>query len=101
MRLVRPKSKQKLRESIRRETRRGNKHSMKEIIERINPKLRGWFVYLKQADRSEQQELDGWIRMRLRSIYRKRHRKRGRGIDHPLWPNRHFTELGLFSLVAA
>lgn len=103
MRLVRPKSKQKLRESIRRETRRCNKHSMKAIIERINPKLRGWSGYFKQAHRSEQQGLDGWIRMRLRSIYRKRHRKkgRGRGADHHLWPNRHFTELGLFSLVAA
>jgi RNA-directed DNA polymerase len=103
MRLVRPKSKQKLRESIRRETRRCNKHSMTEIIERINPKLRGWFGYFKQAARSEQQGLDGWIRMRLRSIYRKRHRKCGRGrrSDHHRWPNRHFAELGLFSLVTA
>jgi len=43
--------------------------------------------------------------MRLRSIYRKRKRNRkegrGRGIDHRLWPNRHFTELGLFSLETA
>lgn len=103
MRMVRPKSKQKLRESIRRETRRCNKHSMKAIIGRINPKLRGWFGYFKQADRSEHQGLDGWIRMRLRSIYRKRHRKRGRGrgSDHQRWPNRHFAELGLFSLEAA
>ncbi len=28
-------------------------------------------------------------------------RGRGRGDDHHRWPNRHFTELGLFSLVAA
>lgn len=101
--LVRPKSEQKLRESIRRHTRRSNKHSMPAIIEQINPILRGWFGYFKQARRIQHKELDGWIRMRLRSIYRKRHRKcgRGRGSDHQRWPNGHFAELGLFSLEAA
>ncbi len=76
---------------------------MKTILEQINPILRGWFGYFKQAYRGQQRELDGWIRMRLRSIYRKRQRKRGRGrgIDHQQWPNSHFAELGLFSLEAA
>jgi RNA-directed DNA polymerase len=103
MPLVRPRSQQKLRESIRRKTRRCNKESMEEIINNINPTLRGWFAYFKHAKRNEHQTLDGWIRMRLRSIYRKRHRKRGRGrgSDHHRWPNRHFAELGLYSLVAA
>jgi RNA-directed DNA polymerase len=101
--LVRPKSEQKLRESIRRKTRRNNGNSMETIIENINVTLRGWFGYFKQAYRGQHEELDGWIRMRLRSIYRKRHRKRGRGrgSDHQRWPNRHFTELGLYSLVTA
>lgn len=103
IRLVRPKSKQKLQESIRKHTKRCNQHSMKAIIERINPILRGWFGYFKHANQRCHNALDGWIRMRLRSIYRKRHRKRGRsrGIDHSLWPNRHFAELGLFSLKTA
>jgi len=103
MPLVRPKSEQKLRESIRVKTRRCNKDSMPKIIESINPVLRGWFAYFQQAKRNQHETLDGWIRMRLRSIYRKRHRKRGRGRgdDHHRWPNRHFAELGLFSLVAA
>jgi RNA-directed DNA polymerase len=103
LKLARPKSEQKLRENIRRQTRRNNAHSMEMIIERINPILRGWFGYFKQAYRGQQRELDGWIRMRLRSIYRKRHRKRGRGrgSDHQRWPNRHFAKLGLFSLEAA
>ena len=76
---------------------------MPAIIEQINPILRGWFGYFKQARRIQHKELDGWIRMRLRSIYRKRHRKRGRGrgSDHQRWPNGHFAELGLFSLEAA
>ncbi len=103
LKLARPKSEQKLRESIRRQTRRNNAHSMQMIVERINPILRGWFGYFKQAYRGQQRELDGWIRMRLRSIYRNRHRKRGRGrgSDHQRWPNRHFAELGLFSPEAA
>jgi RNA-directed DNA polymerase len=103
MRLVRPKSQQKLQESIRKHTKRCNAQSMQAIIERINPILRGWFGYYKHADQSCHSALDGWIRMRLRSIYRKWHRKRGRsrGIDHVIWPNRHFTELGLFSLKTA
>jgi len=101
--LVRPKSEKKLRENIRRKTRRCNKHSMPRIIETINPTLRGWFAYFKQASRYQHQSLDAWIRMRLRSIYRKRHRKRGkaRGSDHQRWTNRHFTDLGLFSLRTA
>jgi len=101
--LARPKSERKLKDSIRGKTRRCNRHSMSVIVERINPILRGWFGYFKHAYRGQHLELDSWIRMRLRSIYRKRHRKRGRGrgIDHKLWPNRHFTELGLYSLYAA
>jgi len=100
--LVRPKSEQKLRENIRQKTRRCNQYSMEEIIRRLNPTLQGWFGYFKQACSSQHKALDGWIRMRLRSIYRKRHRHRGRGRgnDHQRWPNRHFTELGLFSLQA-
>jgi len=103
VRLVRPKSEQKLRDSIRRHTRRCNRDGMEKIVERINPILRGWFGYYKHAYKGQHQQLDRWIRMRLRSIYRKQHRKRGRGrgSDHQRWPNRHFAELGLFSLEAA
>ena len=47
--------------------------------------------------------LDGWIRMRLRSILRKRSKRKGRGEkrDHIRWPNAYFHRLGLFSLVDA
>ena len=38
--------------------------------------------------------------MRLRSILRKRNKRKGkgRGLDHNRWPNRYFENLGLFSL---
>src|SRR5437762_3518016 len=46
--------------------------------------------------------LDQWIRQRLRSILRKRHKGSGRarGIDHQRWPNAYFVELGLISLAS-
>ena len=63
-------------------------------------KVQAW---MERVYRGEHQKLDSWIRMRLRSIYRKRDRKRGpgRGSDHHRWPNRHFAELRLFRLVTA
>ncbi|MCF7890846.1 group II intron reverse transcriptase/maturase, partial [Candidatus Bipolaricaulota bacterium] len=47
--------------------------------------------------------LDKWIRMRLRSILRRRagRKGRGRGRDHQRWPNTYFTKRGLFSLAEA
>jgi len=103
MRLVRPKSLRKLRESIKPRTRRNNGKSMAAIVADLNPTLRGWFGYFKHAKANELSGIDGWIRMRLRSILRKRHglKGRGRGKDHHRWPNRYFTKLGLFCLLDA
>ncbi len=100
---ARPKSKKKLRSKIRPLTKRCNGHSMEEIIRKLNPILRGWFEYFKHSLSSDFRQVDGWVRMRLRSILRKRHkcRGRGRGSDHKRWPNAYFWELGLFSLVTA
>jgi len=103
IRLVRPKSKQKLRASLKQPTKRANGKSLEAIIGIINPKLAGWFAYFRGAHPSEHEEIDGWVRMRLRSILRKRHkgRGRGRGKDHMKWPNRYFENLGLLSLARA
>jgi RNA-directed DNA polymerase len=103
IRLVRPKSKKKLRESLKPVTKRANGQSLPAIIARINPVLRGWFEYFVQACLREHQEMDQWVRMRLRSILRKRSKGqgRGRGLDHFKWPNRYFEDLGLFSLERA
>ena len=62
-----------------------------------------WFGYFKHAKANELSGIDGWIRMRLRSILRKRRglEGRGRGKDHQRWPNRYFTKLGLFCLLDA
>jgi RNA-directed DNA polymerase len=103
IRLVRPKSKQQLRQSLRKPTKRNNAKSMEAIVTAINPTLRGWYEYFKHAHRSEMSPMDSWVRMRLRSILRKRQKRsgRGRGLDHCRWPNHYFANLGLFSLASA
>jgi RNA-directed DNA polymerase len=103
MRLVRPESLRKLRETIKPRTRRTNGKSMEAIAADLNRTLKGWYGYFKHVNPSQLSGIDGWIRMRLRSILRKRHglRGRGRGRDHQRWPNRYFTNLGLFCLLDA
>jgi RNA-directed DNA polymerase len=103
VRLVRPKSLRKLRETIKPKTRRNNSKSMEAIVADLNRTLKGWYGYFKHVHPSELGEIDQWLRMRLRSILRKRRggRGRGRGRDHHRWPNRYFTGLGLFCLLDA
>ena len=100
----RKKSMQKLKDSLRPKTRRTSGDSMQCIVKRANQALKGWFAYFQHSSyRNVFRELDGWIRMRLRSILRKRagRRGRGRGADQQRWPNRFFVELGLFNLTTA
>lgn len=97
------KSMTKFKDKIRTQTKRTNGHSLSYIIDTINPILRGWFEYFKHSFRTTFRIIDGWIRMRLRSILRKRSglKGRGHGLDHIRWRNSYFAEHGLFSLVAA
>lgn len=102
-RYPRASSEKKLRKSVRRNTRRTSGDSLKTIIDRINATLRGWFAYFKHSSRSAFPALDKWVRMRLRTILRKRSKRfgRGGGLDHRLWPNVYFRQFGLFSLSEA
>ena len=98
-----PKSEKRLREKLRKPTRRANGKSMEEIIRQCNKMLEGWYEYFKHGSKGIFRVLDAWLRMRLRSILRKRRKGkgRGRGLDHRRWPNAHFAKLGLFSMYAA
>jgi RNA-directed DNA polymerase len=102
-RYPRKKSLAKLRETIRGKTRRTNGQSLKMIIGTINRTLRGWFEYFKHSCKTVFQGVDGWVRMRLRSILRNRRGGRGcgRGEDHHRWPNAFFADQGLYSLKTA
>ena len=97
------KSLAKVRDAIRAKTRRTSGHSLSQIIQNVNRTLRGWFEYFKHSRPYTFAKMDGWVRMRLRSILRRRQRRRGRGRgrDHQRWPNFFFAEHGLFSLTAA
>lgn len=99
----RKKSLQKFKDSIRQGTRRNNGHSMKTIVNGLNPKIRGWFEYFKHCSKWVFKELDGWIRRRLRSVLRRREKRKGmsKGWDNQRWPNLFFQEMGLFSLKTA
>ncbi|MGB9498365.1 MAG: group II intron reverse transcriptase/maturase [Dissulfuribacterales bacterium] len=99
----RKKSLQKFKDTIRSKTKRANGYSLEAIILKVNPTIEGWFEYFKHSHWTTFRPLDSWIRMRLRSILRKRCKRkgRGRGRDHQRWPNAYFAEQGLFSLTVA
>jgi RNA-directed DNA polymerase len=102
-RFPRDKSLKKLKDTIRAKTKRNSGKCLPAIIASLNPTLRGWFEYFKHSYQTTFTTLDGWIRMRLRSILRRRQKKRGRGrgSDHQRWPNVFFMRQGLYSLAAA
>lgn len=96
----REKSLEKFKETIRQKTQRGRPDSMGTIVQEVNRTTRGWMGYFKGSVANIFPPLDSWIRGRLRTILRKRHKGKGRarGPDHQRWPNTYFAELGLISL---
>ncbi|MBF0566948.1 MAG: group II intron reverse transcriptase/maturase, partial [Nitrospirae bacterium] len=84
----RKKSMDKLKDSVRQKTKRSSGHSMSSVIKELNRSLRGWFEYFRHSQKSVFVKTDRWIRMRLRSILRRRQGRkgRGRGFDHLKWP---------------
>jgi RNA-directed DNA polymerase len=103
LRLPREKSLKKFKDTVRLHTKRKNGHDLFCICARLSSQLRGWYTYFRHCHWRTFRELDGWIRGRLRSILRKRQKRRGRarGADHQRWPNAYFDEHGLYSLNAA
>lgn len=103
-RFPRHKSLGKFKDTIRGKTRRNNGQSLQAIIVNVNRTLRGWYEYFKHSWKTTFPDLDGWVRMRLRSILRRRRKARGRGTclsDSRLYPNKFFAEHGLFSMADA
>ena len=99
----RKKSLEKLKETMRQKTARTNGQSLPKLITSVNRTLVGWFEYFQHSHWTTFAPIDKWIRMRLRSILRRRSRRRGRGRgkDHQRWPNAYFAAHGLYSLTAA
>jgi RNA-directed DNA polymerase len=100
---VRRKSLKKMRETLKPLTRRSSGRSMATIIATLNPLLRGWYGYFKQVREEALDEVDGWVRARLRNILRHRQGLKGRANQgtHFTWKNDTFHSLGLFCLKQA
>ena len=77
-RFPRAKSLIKLKDTIRAKTKRTSGKCLRAIIQSLNPTLRAGLDTKAQLQ-DDVFRLDGWIRMRLRSILRKRSGRRGRG----------------------
>ena len=99
----RRKSEAKLKASIRAKTGRLRPGSMEQIIADINPIIRGWWAYFRWSAKAALADVDGWIRHRLRSIQRKRWKRKGicKGRENAEIPNSKFREAGLFCMAEA
>src|SRR6266487_2225823 len=85
----RRKSLEKVKDTIRAKTKRTNGQSLQVIIANVNRTTQGWFGYFKHSHRYTFDRVDRLVRVRLRSILRRRHGQRGhsRGGDSQRWPN--------------
>jgi RNA-directed DNA polymerase len=103
LRFVRPKSRQKLHARLKPLTRRSNGQSIAKLITLLNPILKGWYGYFKQACHTSLNEMDGWVRERLRGIMRKRRKRKKRvtWANRKEWDVDYFNSLGLFNLTRA
>jgi RNA-directed DNA polymerase len=99
----RQKSMDKLRETIRQKTRRLDPRPLSILIADVNRTLKGWFGYFQHSVKNIFHREDQWVRQRLRSVLRRRHKLSGRarGRDQQRWPNAYFADLGLISLALA
>jgi RNA-directed DNA polymerase len=99
----RKKSLDKFREAIRQKTGRLDPRPLSAMVADVNRTLHGWFGYFRHSIENIFPKQDQWIRQRLRTVLRKRHKLKGRsrGRDHQRWPNAYFAALGLISLALA
>lgn len=91
----------KLREKLRPLTKRNNGRCMAAIVAKVNPILRGWRNYFREATPTSLSDVDGWLRRRLRAMLLKRKKTPGFGkskADQKRWPIQWFAERGLYSL---
>jgi len=66
---IAPQSRKRFVEKIRKTMREVRSRSLQQVIERLNPVLRGWVVYFRLTEvKGVLEELDGWIRHKLRTL---------------------------------
>jgi hypothetical protein len=66
---IAPSSRQRFAEKIRQMLRGARGQSLREVIDQLNPVLRGWVSYFRLTEeRGVLEEFDGWIRHKLRTL---------------------------------
>jgi len=98
-RVARKRALQKFKDRVRELTPRQTHSTLKEVIDALNPVIRGWGNYFRLGHMKGRFEvLDQWIRMRVRSkvLKRKAHRSR---VASDVLPNKRLESLGLVSLL--
>lgn len=96
----RQKSLKKFKDALRQKTRRLRPGPMREIVTDANRSIRGWMGYFRHSVANVFPPLDSWLRDRLRSILRRRRKRKGpaRATDRQRWTNAYFAEHGLISM---
>jgi len=97
---VSDKSMKSMRAKLGGKTPRCSGKSLSAIIAELNPILEGWLTYYQHSRPFVLIQLDQFVRRRLRTILRKRRKRKGRarGADHQRWPNVYFHTRGLCNL---
>ena len=92
----RPRALSRFKDEVRRRTRRLAPVPLRKVIEDLTPLIRGWGNYFKVGDvTSLFEDLDSWIRMRLRSKVIRQH---ATSASNAKMPNHILRGLGLVSL---
>ncbi len=92
---ARPQSVERFKDKVRKLTRRQQGRNVEAVIRDLNPVICGWANYFGTAEVSKLFfQLDGWIRMRIRSFRLKRRNRN----DNKRLPNRKLKKWGLLSL---
>ena len=66
---IAPTSRERFTEKIRKTLRAARGRGLKQVIEQLNPQLRGWVVYFRLTEiKGVLEELDGWLRHKLRTL---------------------------------
>ena len=90
------KAQKAFKDKIRKGTRRQQPKNVAMVIQDINPIIRGWGNYFRHGNvKGKYEDLDGWIRMRLRSFIEKK-----KQVPNWKYPNTCFEKLGLVNLTA-
>lgn len=99
LRFPREKSHRKFMDRIRELTPRKSGESLQSVLQRLNRSAQGWFNYFRHCHWSIFRKYDEFIRVRLRRMLLKRHRRNPDRLPRKQrWPIAYFTEHGYVDL---